>query len=430
MFTLYNGLTVALSVAVAAASLGLLLLRLAPGARRLRPLSAWAARWAPRRAGPWWDWKPIAAFVAVAYGLVVAFDVLTGQYACGVAGSTSDPIALLHSGQAFWAGQNPFLVHDCGVSTQIPYGFAAVLVDALGSLGGLAGIGAAWGCFAVAVVPLAWFAAPPKDRLYVTAFVALLPIYFPLVASQIDGASNAIVPVAVLGTIVLARRYGRWAELLGGFLATARFPSLFPVVASRGQQRHWFAGGFAVLASFGLVTALTYLRWGSSFYQIVYEGQVNRRSFSLNLYGVLLDHGALPTGAEIVAVQAALVLLISGLAFFFGRTPLRAAGLALVGFALVTPFLSYSILVALVPVALVGSRPRWWLWGAAVVGSLNYDLGLSVVAWQWGLYAPTDLLDVALTLLLLGLFVAVWREKADGSAGATTPGAAAGAAGP
>ncbi len=413
MFTLYNGLDLALTVVLALLSLGVLLAR-APRETRLGRL---ARRWVDRArtAGVLERirWPVVALGVGVGYAVVAGFDVVAGLYGCAGSGLTSDPVAMLRSGQAFWAGGNPFVVQDCGTTTPIPYGLAAVLVNAVGSLGGAAGVAAAWGLLAVALVPLVWWATPEADRPYVLLYVALLPLYFPLVASQIDGASNAIAPLAVLATIVVGRRSGRIAEVVGGFLSTARFPTIFPVVAARGSERRWFVGALTALATFAGVTALTYVRWGSSFYRVVFEGQVNRRSFSLNLYGVLLDHAALPSGTAIVVVQAALILLVTGVAFFGVRSSLRAAALVLTGYALLTPFLSFSILIALLPVALIGQRERWWLWGAGVVGAMNFDLALSFLAWQGGSVVPSDVLDVVMTVLLLGLFYELLRRRSE-----------------
>ncbi len=409
MFTVYNGLAVVLTVVLAFVTAGLLVAR-TPNLGRLHQLVRRLARAFDRDVRERIGWLAIAVAVAVVYAAVVSFDLASGQYGCRAPGITSDPVALFHSGQAFWTGNLPFVVTDCGTVTSVPYGFAAVLLDALGSLGGLAGIAAVWGLMAIAVVPLTWSAAGP-DRRYVTVFVVLLPIFLPLVASQVDGASNTIVPVAILSTVVLAPRAPRLAEAIGGFLATARFPSLFPVVAARGVDWKRMLGGAVAVTVFVATTALTYARWGSVFYRNVFEGQINRRSFSLNLYGPLLDHGALPTGMTIIVVQAVAMLAVTAVAFFLVREPLRAAGLTLVGYALVTPFLSFSILVALVPVALLGHRARWWLWGVALVGAMNYDLALDVLAWTRGILWPSELLDVVLTALLLGLFVDLWRDR-------------------
>ena len=136
---------------------------------------------------------------------------------------------------------------------------------------------------------------------------------------------------------------------------------------------------------------------------------MNRRSFSLNAWGILFDHGWLPGGAAIPVLQAVLTLAITAAAFFAARTALRSAAITLTGVALVTQFLSFNILAGLLPAGLVGHRPRWWLWAIATVGAINYDLALGVVAWTDGIYWPTEVLDAMLTLLLLGLFVELWK---------------------
>jgi hypothetical protein len=429
-FTVYNELTVLLTATLAAVGLLLLLDRGGPWPST----RGWLRRALDRVVAPstvdrFPGW-PIAAAVAAGYSVITGFDLATGLYNCHGTGGAADLVGLLHSGRAFWSGANPFTVPDCGSPITVPYGLAAVLLDALGSLGGAAGISAVWGTVAVAVVPLVWWLGG-RDRLYLTLAVALSPIYFPLVSSQIDGASNAIVPVTVLLTLLLLRRSEPLAQAIGGFLSSARFPTLVPVVASAGPGRRRWVAGVTGLAAFAAVTGVAYARWGSAFYSVVFASQLGRRSFSLNLYGVLLDHGALPSATWIEGLQAALLLAVTGYAFFRATSPLRAAAIGLTGFALLTPFLSFSILVSLLPVALVGARARWWLWGIAVVGPMNYDLALNVLAWDRGFYLPTDLLDVLLTALLLGLLIDLVREAdpvgrtgapPDGSASAASPG--------
>jgi len=93
----------------------------------------------------------------------------------------------------------------------------------------------------------------------------------------------------------------------------------------------------------------------------------------------------------------------------------------LVGFALLTPFLSFNILVWLLPVALVGARARWWLWSVAIVGSVNYDLALNVWYWDDGVGWPSMIFDVVLTALLLGMFVDLWRGELAAQQAGTTP---------
>ncbi|MGA7923992.1 MAG: hypothetical protein WCA77_08460, partial [Thermoplasmata archaeon] len=80
------------------------------------------------------------------------------------------------------------------------------------------------------------------------------------------------------------------------------------------------------------------------------------------------------------------------------------------GVALLTQFLSFNILVWLLPVALVGARARWWLWGIAVVGSVNYDWILGLASGANAALWPSAVLDVLLTVLLVGLFVDLWRS--------------------
>ncbi|HXY12480.1 MAG TPA: hypothetical protein VEJ85_03185, partial [Thermoplasmata archaeon] len=75
----------------------------------------------------------------------------------------------------------------------------------------------------------------------------------------------------------------------------------------------------------------------------------------------------------------------------------------------------------LLPVALLGMRAKWWLWGVALVGSFNYDLALNVWAWDDGVSWPSMVLDIVLSALLIVLFVELWRhERASSPAGPTS----------
>jgi hypothetical protein len=283
-----------------------------------------------------------------------------------------------------------------------------VLLNGVGSLGGLAGVALIWGAIAVALVPVTWFAAGP-DRRYLTVVVATSPLYLPLVAGQIDGASNALVPLTVLLTLYLATRNEVRATVLAGLLATQRFPTLFPVLGMTGSFRRRFSAAAALLVAFAAGTGLAYLVWGPSFLDPVFLDQVNRRSFSLNVWGVFLLNNLIPSGHGLTVGQALLTVLLVGVVFFQVRSPLRAAAITLCGVALLTQFLSFNILIWLLPVALVGSRPRWWLWGIGVVGSINYDYALNLAAGAHAVLWPTELLDLVLTVLLLGLLVDLWR---------------------
>jgi hypothetical protein len=263
----------------------------------------------------------------------------------------------------------------------------------------------------LAVVPLTWAVAGP-DRQYVTVFVGTSALFVPIVCSQIDGATNAIVPVTVLLSLYLARRSELLSAAVGGFLSTARFPNLLPVLGETGSfPRRRYLSFLTALAVFGGVTGLAFAIWGHGFLDPVFLQQLGRRSFSLNFYGIFLLSNSLPGGLGIEVVQGALIVALL-LAVFFGvRSPVAAASIVLVGFALLTPFLSFTILIWLLPVALLGTRARWWLWGVAFVGSLNYDLALNVWAWDDGVSWPSMIFDVALTILLLGLFIDLWRGE-------------------
>ncbi len=409
MFTVYNGLSVAITAVFAVIGLLMLLDRSPPGSRWRGVLSDRARRLLGPGGIARITWVPIALAAAVGYAAVVGFNLSVGLYACHGTSGSADLVGMYHSGQAFWGGRDPFNVPDCGGSTiQVPYGLTAVILDALGSLGGLAGTSAVWGLVAVALVPLAWFSTD-GDRRYLTLFLAFSPVYFPLVSGQIDGASNAITPVAVLTAVILGARSEKIGGALGGVLATARFPSLFPILAAMGGFRRRFLGAAVAAATFGAVTAVAYLVWRSQFLDVVFLSQVNRRSFSLNAWGILFDHGWLPASTGVSLLQAGLTLAVTVAAFFIARSALRSAAITLTGVALVTQFLSFNILAGLLPVGLVGHRPRWWLWAVATVGAMNYDVALNVLAWNDGIYWPTELLDALLTVLLVGLFVELWK---------------------
>jgi hypothetical protein len=415
----FNAVTWGVFGALSALNLLVLLYATDRGAR-IRP---WVLRQLRRVSGRtdlgWLDWQPILVAAAIAFAAVSAYGILSGEYGCHPPG-VSDPISTLNVGKAFWAGQDPFNVPDCGGSLHVPYGLASVLINAIGSFGGLPGIYAVWGIVALAIVPLTWAVAGP-DRRYVLLFVATSVLLVPLVSSQIDGATNAIVPTTVLLSVYLARRNEFLGAAVGGFLSTSRFPNLLPLLGMSGSFRRRYLSFVVSAAVFGGVTALTFAVYGREFLDLVFFQQLGRRSFSLNLYGVFLLSNTLPGGLAIEAVQAALVLALLVAVFFLIRSTIVAAATMLVGFALLTPFLSFNILIWLLPVALVGARARWWLWGVAFVGSLNYDLALNVWAWDDGVGWPSMIFDVVLTLLLLGLFVELWRTALAARRGTAAP---------
>jgi hypothetical protein len=397
---------------VAVFAIGNLVLLLSES-RRLPRLLAGVRRALARISGrpdlEWLDWWPVVIGMAVVYASVVVYGVLSGQYACSAA---SDGYGLVASGRAFWAGQNPFTTSICGGVHEIPYGLAAVLIDALGSLGGIVGIYAVWGAISFAFLPLAWWLGG-SERRWVLLYLATSVLFLPLVTTQIDGATNTIVPVTVVLALYLARRRQRLAAIAGGLLSTARFPNVFVQAGVAGTERRDRAAGLAlVVGAFAGLTGVAYLRWGSEFLGPVILSQIGRRSFSLNLYGPLLFANALPSSGLVEGIQAALTLALLGAVLWRVRTPLLSATIVLTGLALVTPFLSFDILVWLLPVALVGPRPRWWLWAIGVVGAVNYQFAYLIWASADGVTWPSSVLDIVLTALLLALFVELWRENA------------------
>ncbi len=400
------------TVFVALTAVNLLVLLYATG--RYPALRPWVLRQLRRLSRrtdlEWLDWIPLLVAAGIAYAAVSAYGLASGAYGCFPPG-VSDPVGVLNSGHALLAGGNPFYVPDCGGHLEIPYGLAAVLIDALGSLGGLPGVYLVWGVLALALLPLAWLVAG-SDRRLIVVYLGTSALYVPLISSQIDGVTNALVPVAILLSIYLARRHELAAAVLGGFLSTARFPTLFPILGATGaNRRHRLLAFLAAAATFGAVSGLSYLAWKSDFLGPVFLNQVGRRSFSLNFYGVLLFANALPSSIAIEGVQAGLTLALVLVVFLRVRSPVLSASLVLVGLSLLTPFLSFNILIWLLPVALVGARARWWLWGIASVGSVNYDLALNVWAWDDGVTWPSAVLDLVLTALLIGLLLELWRDE-------------------
>ncbi|MCI4339457.1 MAG: hypothetical protein L3J68_03895 [Thermoplasmata archaeon] len=394
------------------AAVGLLLLAArsewAPAVRRM--LERLAHRWATAFPAGAWDWRLPALGAAAVYVGVVAFDFVYGLYGCSGPPGSHDLVAYLASGRALLAGGNPFVVADCGSTIVVPYGIAAMLLNAVGSLGGLVGVTLVWGAVTVAVIPLTWWAAGP-DRRYVTWTVAASVLFLPLAVNQVDGASDLMVPAAVLLALVLVRRGGPVAAVAGGFLATGRFPTLFPVVGATGRfPRPWWSG-VAALATFGAVGGCTYLAFGRGYVTTVFVNEVARRSSSLNFYGILLLHGWLPNSIYVEAVQGALALALVAVVWWKAPTAVGAAGITLTGVALLTPFLSFNILCWLLPVALVGARARMWLWAIGILGTANYYVAFLYWGRTLGVWWPYELLDLALTACLLGLFVDLWRTE-------------------
>lgn len=397
----------------AAALMGFLLLWYespAHGAWRAR-VQHWAARLRGRADLGWIDAWVLTAAAAAAFAVGGLVNWWTGAYNCAPNGP-SDIITLWTSGQAFLHGGNPFSIAACGTTgNPVPAGLASVILDAVGSLGGPVGILVMWGAVSVAIVPFFWQLGG-RDRAIVTGWVLVSFLYLPIVAVQVDGASLAIAPLAILVTLYLARSGWVRAAAVGGFLSTGRLPSLFPILGATGR-----AGGRRVAAfvagagTFAAITALCFAVYGTGFSGPVFFLQITRSNFALNYWGVLEGLGWVTPSITTAVIQAVLTVGLVFLAWFGARSPVGAVAIVLTGTILLAQFLSFDELILLLPIALVGTRARWWLWAIGLVATTNYLIAFESIASAGGSPIPTYALDLALTALLLGLFIdLLWTE--------------------
>jgi hypothetical protein len=379
---------------------------------------AWQARvrrWARRLTGradlAWVDAPFLTAVAAVAFSVGALVTWSYGGYGC-TGGGPSDLTTLVASGRAFLSGGDPFRIAACGrIGNPVPAGIASVLLDALGSLAGPAGVLLVWGSVSVAVIPLLWSLAGTEGGK-ATVFLLASFLYLPIVAVQVDGASLALVPVTVLLVLYLARRGWVRAAAVGGFLATGRFPALFPVLSASGRagSRRWVAFAGA-LGAFAAATLATFAVYGSRFTGPVFWAQFSRSHLALNYWGFLQGEGWLTPSTSVTIVQAIVTVALVGGCWAWARSALGAAAIVLTGTVLLAQFLSFTELVFLVPVALVGIRARWWLWAIGVVASTNYLLAMRSLDWLGGPSRFSYALDLLLTALLLGLMIELLRAE-------------------
>lgn len=365
----------------------------------------WGARLARRPDLSWVDPWLLASAAAVVIAGSQIFYWSIGGYDCRAAGP-SDLTTLFTSGRAFLTGGNPFTITACGHGgNPVPAGLASVLLDAFGALWGPVGILVVWGAISVALVPLLWSVAG-TERAVATAFVVASPLYFPIVISE-DGASLALVPFAVLAFLYLGRRKG-WvrAAAVGGFLATGRFPALFPVVGTSGRAgTRKTASALAALGAFGAVTLATIAAYGSRFTGPVFFLQFGRAT-ALNYWGILEGERWLLPSTAVTVIQACLTTALVGVCWLRARSDLGSAAIVLTGTTLLAQFLSLNELVFLLPVALTGRPARWWLWAIGVVATTSSLLKTSAAAWA---QLPFYALCAVLTGFLAGLFIELVR---------------------
>lgn len=372
----------------------------------------WVLRWNRRLTGrptfSWFDGTVVTVAAASGFTIGVATFAALGGYGC-IASGPPDLITLYTSGHVFLSGGDPFTITACGVGgNPVPAGIASVLLDALGSLGGPVGVLLVWGAVAVAVVPLLW-ALGEDRRAVAVAFVLASAIYFPIIAVQLDGDTLALVPLTVLLVVYLSRRGWIVAASIGGFLSTGRFPSLFPVLAASGRAgpKRWLAP-VAALVVFGAITIATFSVYGTQFLNVVFFSQFARGELALNYWGVLFGLNLVSPSHLVTLVQAALTLVLVGACWRWARSELGAIAIVLTGTLLLTQVLPFTELVFLLPVALMGRRARWWLWGIGTVAMANY-----LLVWPslQAASVPAYALDLLLTALLIGLLVDLLRRE-------------------
>lgn len=354
----------------------------------------------------WVDLRLLLPVVAVVFAVTAV--VQSGPVSC--ASGTDDVGVYWASGRQFLSGGNPFAVASCGHVVLVPYGLPAVLLDALGSLGGRPGVFAVW---LLVAASLLWLLGRlgVERRGTVVAYAATSVLYLPLVCGQIDGANNAIVPVAVLAPLVVMSRGWMRAGVVGGILASIKFPSLAPIAAAASTRgaRGWM-GIAASVTAFGAVSGITYLAYRSNYLGSVVLSQLGRSDFSLNEFGFLAPNGLGVPGVGLLGVQAGALLAVLVFVAVRRWEPTAAAGLMLLALTLATQFLSFNFLIWLLPVALLGDAARRWLYLVGLIGTVDYLVALGILDWNYGIVWPSELLAGAITLALVGLAVRLVRD--------------------
>ncbi|HZY71458.1 MAG TPA: hypothetical protein VFF67_10845 [Thermoplasmata archaeon] len=349
-----------------------------------------------------YSWVTPRLFLAASAVVFVATAIVqSGPVPCS--SGTDDVGVYAASGRQFLAGANPFAVASCGRVVLVPYGLPSVALDAVGSLGGRPGVYGVWLAVAAALLPLLWRVGGARRRT-VVAYAATSVLYFPLVCGQIDGANNAIVPVAILAPLALTLRNPGVAGAIAGVLGSAKFPSLGPAVgaiATRG--RAGLVGVGASIGGFAAVAATTFAAYGHPYVTEVFLSQIGRSDFSLNEFGALEPFGVAPGGTALLAVQGAILLAVLVVILVRRWEAAPAAGLLLVALTLVTQFLSFNFLLWLLPVAVLGDRARRGLYLVGLLGTVDYLLALGILDWNLGVAWPSAVLATAITASLLAL---------------------------
>jgi len=351
---------------------------------------------------------------------------------------SNDVFALLASGQAALHGQNPFSVEFCGgpAAEQIPYGLAAVSVNALGAASGsVVGVWIAWELVALAVVPLVW-SVGGAERRFVSVVATTSVVYLPNITNNIGGLENAIVPVSVLlmlAGLAASERRRTLRIWVAAFFSTARFPAVFPLLGSSSGERRGKGAQLAIVLGVfsGAVLFSTFL-WGGDAVQVVYLGQVTRGSSeSLNLFALLVHQGWFHPSLAVAGVQGAGLVALLCLVHWRGYSSRTSAGVLLVGLMLFSQYLNYHFTEWLIPLVLLGAAVNWWLLILGTVMVADENLAYWYLAVGRGVWWPYELAGVVLTALLVTMVLEIVRSeearmrlwRPSGSTGNQSPGA-------
>ena len=361
-----------------------------------------------------WDWLTLWHLM----GFLLLVGAISTLWNLSTIHCSNDAYALFASGQAALRGGNPFSVAFCGGTApeQVPYGLAAVSLNALGALtGSVVGVWLVWEVVALSVVPLVW-AAGGANRRYLSVLVATSILYLPNITNNIGGLENSIVPVSVLlmlGALGGAGGLGRSAQGIAAFLSTGRFPAIFPLLGqSSGGSRSRGTELLLVLGVFLGSALFAYVLWGGDALQVVYLGQFARNSAeSLNLFALLVQEGWVRPSLVVAALQgAALVALLVGVRWR-GYSREGSAGILLVGVVLLSQYLNYHFTEWLIPLLLLGATVNWWLLAVGTLMVFDENIAYWYLALNRGVWWPYELLGVVITVLLLGLLVRVVRSE-------------------
>jgi len=341
---------------------------------------------------------------------------------------SDDSFAILASGTAALHGTDPFSVAFCShpYATSIPYGLAEVSLDALGAISGsILGIWLVWQLLALAVVPLVWKIAG-DDRRYKSVLAATSVLYLPNIATNL-GVENLVVAVSVLLMLYAVTRPQRGSTILRGlaaFLSTARFPAVFPLLASSAsQERRRWAQLVLVWGVFLGAAAVSYALWGWDAVQVVYLGQFARaNSESLNLFALLIHEGWVQPSLGLAAIQGGGLLLFVLFVHVRGYSPLAACAIPLVGVMIFSQYLNYHFVAWLIPLLLLGASTNWWLLAYASVAAVTENVLYWNLALVGGVWWPYELCGILLLAILLCMLVTIVRsEEARLRSRATAP---------